>query len=103
MISGFHIHKEAVQIEHYLNKVLRNAFGYGADQIDDISEIYDGPIRICMEVFHKLKDEGSDTKPLYHFQQIQRKYQTYYGYILSQFDESTLRALCEDLKQVCEA
>lgn len=102
-MNGFQIHKDAVQIEHYLNKALRNAFGYGAQQIEDISEIYDGPIRICMEVFHKLEDEGKGTKPMYTLKQIQRKYQTYYGYILSQFDESTLRSLCEDLKQICSA
>lgn len=94
-MSDFRIHKTAVSLETSLNLMMKKSrHPFSAD----ITRIYDAPVRMCTEVLAKV----NDTKCLDSIQKIKLKYWPYQNYILSQLEEDTRSALCEDILLIQE-
>lgn len=100
-MSGFEMHRQAVCLQRSLNQAMYAVTG--KKEVEDISQIYDRPVRLCADILSMLSNRVQEEEKLESIQDIKRKYCRYYGYILSQMDEETLRALCEDLQKLWEA
>lgn len=99
-MKGFQIHTKAVQMEEYLKQAMHLYAGIQEKEVADITMIYDRPIQLCGDVLTVLENRVEDPEELATIQDIKRKYCRYHGYILSQLDEETLDALCEDLAKL---
>lgn len=99
-MNGFEIHRQAVCLQRSLNQAMYVVTG--KQEVEDISQVYDRPVRLCADVLSMLSNRVQEEEKLESIQDIKRKYCRYYGYILSQMDEETLCALCEDLQRLCK-
>lgn len=99
MQYGFHIHKQAVLIEHNLNGILAQHEG---SEVADISMIYEHPIYIIKQLLTKVehRNEDLDEPSKWVIEMIQGRYQPYESYVLSQLEEGTCNCLCKDLQML---
>lgn len=99
-MKGFQIHTKAVRMEEHLQQAMRIHTDIQIKELTDITMIYDRPIQLCGDVLTVLENRIDDPNELATIQDIKRKYCRYHSYILSQLDEETLDALCEDLAKL---